>query len=120
MTARSGCLERLVLLSRSDTMSPQQRRCTSDVQSGNALGSCPLPPCPLCTFSRTWVSHQNKAHDFAAGDEFYLKDWPHLTGYTFQEALVSFPAATPIGVKENASGKVVLNPEDDYIIQDGA
>ena len=37
----------------------------------------------------------------------------------FKEVLVSFPKATPIGVKEAASQTVVLNPEDDYVIQPG-
>lgn len=54
-----------------------------------------------------------------AGDEFYLKEWPEIEGYTFKEVLVSFPKATPIGVKEHASQTVVLNPEDQYIIQPG-
>lgn len=56
---------------------------------------------------------------FIAGDEFYLKEWPEVEGYSFKEVLVSFPKATPIGVKEHASQTVVLNPEDDYVIQPG-
>ena len=42
-----------------------------------------------------------------------------MEGYSFREVLVSFPKATPIGVKELATDKVMLNPEDDYIIQPG-
>ena len=54
-----------------------------------------------------------------AGDEFYLKQWPQVEGYTFKEVLTCFPAATPIGVEEHASQRVVLNPEDSYIVQAG-
>lgn len=54
-----------------------------------------------------------------AGDEFYLKEWPQVEGYTFREVLVSFSSATPIGVKEAATGAVLLNPEDNYVIQPG-
>ncbi len=53
------------------------------------------------------------------GDEFYLKEWPQVEGYSFREVLISFPKATPIGVKEHATQNVVLNPEDTYIIQPG-
>lgn len=56
---------------------------------------------------------------FFTGDEFYLKEWPEVEGYSFKEVLVSFPRATPIGVKERATDTVVLNPEDDYVIQPG-
>jgi hypothetical protein len=56
---------------------------------------------------------------FTAGDEFYLKEWPQVEGYSFREVLISFPKATPIGVKEFATQSVVLNPEDTYIIQPG-
>ena len=42
-----------------------------------------------------------------------------MEGYSFREVLISFPKATPIGVKEHASQNVVLNPEDTYIIQPG-
>ena len=54
-----------------------------------------------------------------AGDEFYLKEWPQVEGLTFRQVLVSFPAATPIGVKETATDNVMLNPEDNYVIQPG-
>lgn len=59
------------------------------------------------------------SHDGLQGDEFYLKEWPQVEGYTFREVLVSFPNATPIGVKEYASQAVILNPEDTYVIQPG-
>lgn len=42
-----------------------------------------------------------------------------MEGYSFREVLTSFPAATPIGVKEHSTGRVVLNPEDTYVIQEG-
>ena len=48
-----------------------------------------------------------------------MKEWPQIAGYSFKEVLTCFPAATPIGVKEHSSQKVVLNPEDTYIIQPG-
>ena len=54
------------------------------------------------------------------GDEFYIKEWPEVEGYTFREVLVSFPKATPIGVEEKATLNVLLNPQDDYLIQPGA
>ena len=54
-----------------------------------------------------------------AGDEFYLKEWPQVEGYSFREVLTSFPSATPIGIKEQSTERVVLNPEDTYIIQKG-
>ena len=57
--------------------------------------------------------------DYSTGDEFYLKEWPQVEGYSFRDLLTSFPAATPIGVKEHSTERVVLNPEDTYIIQNG-
>ena len=72
----------------------------------------------LQALTREYLTEVLKRSD-AAGDEFYLKEWPEVEGYSFREVLVSFPKATPIGVKEHASQKVVLNPEDNYIIQPG-
>ena len=54
------------------------------------------------------------------GDEFYIKAWPILEGRTFNEVLISFPMATPVGLKLAASGAVVLNPESDYVMEAGA
>ncbi|EIE23062.1 hypothetical protein COCSUDRAFT_584, partial [Coccomyxa subellipsoidea C-169] len=51
------------------------------------------------------------------GDEFYMKEWPQLTGRSFMEVLVSFPEAVPFGIR-NASG-LLINPEDNYIMQPG-
>lgn len=48
-----------------------------------------------------------------------MKEWPQIEGTAFKEVLISFPMATPIGVKEAATGAVVLNPEDQYVIQPG-
>ncbi|XP_010681890.2 probable ion channel SYM8 isoform X3 [Beta vulgaris subsp. vulgaris] len=52
--------------------------------------------------------------------EFYIKRWPQLNGMCFEDVLLSFPDAVPCGVKVAAkSGKIILNPEDDYIIKEG-
>lgn len=53
------------------------------------------------------------------GNEFYKETWPQLTGRTFGETMFAFADAVPIGIKSMASGKVVLNPPDDYQIRDG-
>jgi len=66
-----------------------------------------------------WQDGFLKGAAHCAGDEFYLKEWPQVEGYSFREVLISFPKATPIGVKEHATQSVVLNPEDTYIIQPG-
>lgn len=50
--------------------------------------------------------------------EFYLKRWPKLDGKTFAEVLISFPDAIPCGVKV-AKGGMLLNPKDDYVLQEG-
>lgn len=54
-----------------------------------------------------------------AGDEFYIREWPELTGKSFQEVLLSFPSALPVGVKIQATGEVKLNPDDSYTMADG-
>ena len=59
------------------------------------------------------------SHPASVGDEFYIKAWPELEGRTFNEVLISFPAATPVGLKLGASGTVVLNPESDYVLETG-
>ncbi|KAJ7528235.1 hypothetical protein O6H91_16G091000 [Diphasiastrum complanatum] len=52
--------------------------------------------------------------------EFYVKRWPQLDGMRFVDVLISFPDAIPCGVKVAANGgKIVLNPEDDYMFSQG-
>uniref|UniRef100_A0A7N2MVT6 RCK N-terminal domain-containing protein n=1 Tax=Quercus lobata TaxID=97700 RepID=A0A7N2MVT6_QUELO len=52
--------------------------------------------------------------------EFYIKRWPQLDGMQFEDVLISFPDAIPCGVKiASYSGKIVLNPEDSYVLQEG-
>ncbi|KAJ3677885.1 hypothetical protein LUZ60_001688 [Juncus effusus] len=52
--------------------------------------------------------------------EFYINRWPELDGMKFSEILLSFPDAVPCGVKlASRSGKIVINPDDDYVIKEG-
>ncbi|WCJ44174.1 Ion channel DMI1 [Euphorbia peplus] len=52
--------------------------------------------------------------------EFYIKRWPQLDGLHFEDVLISFPDAIPCGVKVAAeSGKIILNPDDNYVLQEG-
>lgn len=52
--------------------------------------------------------------------EFYIKRWPELAGLCFEDVLLSFPDAVPCGVKVAADGgKIILNPEDDYMLREG-
>ena len=52
--------------------------------------------------------------------EFYIKRWPQLDGMQFEDVSISFPDATPCGVKvASYGGKTVLNPEDSYVLQEG-
>ncbi|XP_031382105.1 ion channel CASTOR-like isoform X1 [Punica granatum] len=52
--------------------------------------------------------------------EFYIKRWPQLDGMQFEDVLISFPDAIPCGVKvASLGGKVILNPEDSYVLQEG-
>ncbi|KAJ4909968.1 putative ion channel POLLUX [Raphanus sativus] len=51
--------------------------------------------------------------------EFYIKKWPQLDGERFEDVLVSFPNAIPCGVKVAVDGKIVLNPSDDYVLEEG-
>ncbi|KAL1801823.1 hypothetical protein ACET3Z_030470 [Daucus carota] len=54
------------------------------------------------------------------GCEFYIKRWPQLDGMQFVDVLISFPDAIPCGVKAASHfGKIILNPEDSYILQEG-
>ncbi|KAK9704972.1 hypothetical protein RND81_07G024200 [Saponaria officinalis] len=52
--------------------------------------------------------------------EFYIKRWPQLDAACFEDILLSFPDAVPCGVKVAAEGgKIILNPEDEYILEEG-
>ncbi|XP_024543158.1 probable ion channel POLLUX isoform X2 [Selaginella moellendorffii] len=51
--------------------------------------------------------------------EFYIKRWPQLDGLNFKDVLISFPDAVPCGVKAASNGRILLNPEDDYILLEG-
>ncbi|KAL2485341.1 putative ion channel POLLUX [Abeliophyllum distichum] len=52
--------------------------------------------------------------------EFYIKRWPQLDGMPFEDVLISFPEAIPCGVKvASHGGKILLNPDDSYILQEG-
>ncbi|KAL1198533.1 putative ion channel POLLUX [Cardamine amara subsp. amara] len=51
--------------------------------------------------------------------EFYIKKWPQLDGYRFKDVLISFPNVIPCGVKVAADGKIVLNPSDNYVLEEG-
>ncbi|KAK0608476.1 hypothetical protein LWI29_031250 [Acer saccharum] len=52
--------------------------------------------------------------------EFYIKRWPKLDGMPFEDVLISFPDAIPCGVKvASCGGKIILNPDDSYILQEG-
>ena len=55
----------------------------------------------------------------SAGDEFYMQEWPQLTGKRFGDVLLSFPDAVPIGIKKKEHVGVFLNPTDHYVIQPG-
>lgn len=52
--------------------------------------------------------------------EFYIKRWPQLDGMQFEDVLISFPDAIPCGIKvASYGGKIILNPDDSYILQEG-
>lgn len=52
--------------------------------------------------------------------EFYIKRWKQLDGKRFGDVLISFPDAIPCGVKVSADGgKIILNPDDDYVLRIG-
>lgn len=71
------------------------------------------------------------------GNEFYIKEWPELTGKTFGEVAFLFPLAVPVGVvRAGADWKeedlklfmdgskvnphpLLLNPPDEYIFKEG-
>lgn len=52
------------------------------------------------------------------GCEPYATQWGILRGLKFKEVLLCFEDAVPLGIKK-ASGEVVLNPDDSYIIKGG-
>lgn len=52
------------------------------------------------------------------GCEPYATQWGILRGLKFKEVLLCFTDAIPLGIKKT-TGKVVLNPEDNYVIRDG-
>lgn len=52
--------------------------------------------------------------------EFYIKRWPELDGQHFSKVLICFPDAIPCGVRvADEGGKIVLNPDDHYILKEG-
>ena len=53
------------------------------------------------------------------GDEFYMAEWPEITGTRFGDLQLRFPEATPIGVHNVANGSIVINPARHYVMQDG-
>lgn len=43
-----------------------------------------------------------------------------MDGMQFENVLLSFPDAIPCGVKvASCGGKIILNPDDSYILQEG-
>lgn len=52
-------------------------------------------------------------------DEFYMQEWPQLTGKNFGHVLLAFPDAVPIGIKKQEHIGVFLNPTDHYVLQPG-
>eukprot|EP00123_Amoebidium_parasiticum_P016867 comp23617_c2_seq1/m.40189 comp23617_c2_seq1/g.40189 ORF comp23617_c2_seq1/g.40189 comp23617_c2_seq1/m.40189 type:complete len:773 (-) comp23617_c2_seq1:135-2453(-) len=53
------------------------------------------------------------------GNEIYFKEWPELTGKTFEELFYLFQDAIPIGIKQHATGQVMLGPPSDTCIAEG-
>ena len=55
------------------------------------------------------------------GMEFYFQTWPELDAKRWGDVLFSFRDACPIGVRhdDDAGGKIVLNPPDDYRMRPG-
>jgi hypothetical protein len=50
------------------------------------------------------------------GDEFYIKNWPELSGVPFGEVSRRFPQAIPIGLK-NENGELTLKPSNGYVLK---
>jgi Trk K+ transport system NAD-binding subunit len=57
------------------------------------------------------------------GDEFYMKNWPELTGVAFGDLQPRFPDAIPIGVftagDGTGNGVIQLSPDNSYVLQEG-
>lgn len=54
-----------------------------------------------------------------ADSEFHMKTWKQLTGHPFGQVFVSFEDAIPIGIKSGLTGDVLINPTDEYYLQEG-
>jgi len=53
-----------------------------------------------------------------AGDEFYMRAEPSLTGRTYRESLTAYELGIPVGIR-SADGGVAVNPPMDTVIADG-
>lgn len=53
------------------------------------------------------------------GDEFYLDAWPELVGQTFAQARRRFHTAIVCGLRQAATGRILLCPPDDLVIEEG-
>ena len=53
-----------------------------------------------------------------AGDEFYTEEWPEMFGLEFQDVILRFPNAVPIGFSTE-DGLVELNPDKSHIMRPG-
>ena len=73
-----------------------------------------------CHHSPAAAVHSHDSTCAGAGDEFYIKGWSQLEGMCFDDVLISFPMATPVGIKVAETGEVMLNPEGTYILAQGA
>ena len=52
------------------------------------------------------------------GDEFYTEEWDEILGKSWEEVLLMFPMAIPIGYSTE-EGHVELNPKKDHYMQKG-
>ncbi len=50
------------------------------------------------------------------GDEFYIKNWPELSGVPFGELFRRFPMAIPIGLRSE-DGAINLKPSNNYLLK---
>lgn len=53
------------------------------------------------------------------GDEFYFEEWSQLHGKTFLDITCRFNDAVPVGVKRGTDQRILINPSNDYIIEEG-
>lgn len=58
------------------------------------------------------------------GDEFYIQEWPELTGLSFGELMFRMDGAVVVGIAKAKVGievtrRVLLNPDSDMILQPG-